>query len=200
MAAENSPKKKPDAAAIARREKLAKLAQNIRCIDSADRGESPEPERRKRLSNENQPEPVSKSPRKKNSKWAALAAERETWDSDFEQQSRENLPKQTSAKDMVQGNGFCITNTSITSFYDKIRKPVTAALARAGKSIPEQQSAAEKLSTRRINPIKYREVVSEELPGKPGKRGKRFEELDSMDRHDRVANLIKVFIRIYKLN
>ena len=107
MAAENSPKKKPDAAAIARREKLARLAQNIRSIDSADRGESPEPERRKRLSNENQPvEPVSKSPRKKNSKWAALAAEREKWDSDFQEQNRENLPKQTSAKDMVQGKCF----------------------------------------------------------------------------------------------
>ena len=106
LAAENSPKKKPDAAAIARKQKLARLAQNIRSIDSADRGESPEPDRRKRLSNENQPEPVSKSPRKKNSKWAALAAEREKWDSDFEQQSRENLPKQTSAKDMVQGKGY----------------------------------------------------------------------------------------------
>ena len=75
-----------------------------------------------------------------------------------------------------------------------MQKPVKAALARAGKSIPEQKSAAEKLSTRKINPTKYREVVSEELPV----RGKRFEELDSMDRHDRVANLIKVAVEFIR--
>ena len=60
---------------------------------------------------------MEKSPRKKNSKWAALAAERQGWDDEFKDEnvkletSTKIIVKpasQTSARDMVQAIGVLI--------------------------------------------------------------------------------------------
>ena len=107
LSAENSPKKPKNVSQKARHDKLARLAQNIRAMDAADRGDSitvndlvqpsvspvktlaqsnTSPNRRR--SHEQMMEindhPKENSKPKKNSKWARLAQERECWDNDFQ--------------------------------------------------------------------------------------------------------------------
>ena len=104
LSAENSPKKPKNESQKARHDKLARLAQNIRAMDAADRGDSitvadlvktspvkpisnESPNRRRSHEQmENMTNDVSKenSKPKKNSKWARLAQERECWDNDFQ--------------------------------------------------------------------------------------------------------------------
>merc|ERR1712131_31161 len=103
LSAENSPKKPKNESQKARHDKLARLAQNIRAMDAADRGDSisaadlvktspVEPNgqsndspnrRRSREQMENTASKENSKP-KKNSKWARLAQEREGWDNDFQ--------------------------------------------------------------------------------------------------------------------
>lgn len=184
----NSPSKKKTstttidpAAKAQRKEKLARLAANLRSMERADRGESPSPppstpppaQQRKRTSNEGNGESATSStasPRKKkNSKWAALAAERQGWDADFKGENimetstaiivqKKEMKEQVSARDMV-----------------------TAALARAGKQQPPPepvQSAAQQLK-KRTKP-----------DGQAAASNDRVQELNNMERSERVANLI----------
>ena len=103
LSAENSPKKPKNESQKARHDKLARLAQNIRAMDAADRGDSisaadlvktspvkpngqsnDSPNRRRsREQMENTTSKENSKP-KKNSKWARLAQEREGWDNDFQ--------------------------------------------------------------------------------------------------------------------
>ena len=105
LSAENSPKKPKNESQKARHDKLARLAQNIRAMDAADRGdsitvadlvktspvkpisnESPNRRRSHEQMENMTPNDVSKenSKPKKNSKWARLAQEREAWENDFQ--------------------------------------------------------------------------------------------------------------------
>jgi len=176
----NSPSKKKTSstttidptAKAQRKEKLARLAANIRSMERADRGESPSPppqqqqQQRKRTSGEGEgttSASIEASPRKKkNSKWAALAAERQGWDADF------------------KGDNVMETSTAIIVQKKEMKEQlsarhmVTAALARAGKEQApalEQASAIEQLKKKRTKP-------------------KTEQEPNSVERSERVANLI----------
>merc|ERR1711892_347919 len=178
----NSPSKKKTSstttidptAKAQRKEKLALLAANIRSMERADRGESPSPpppqqqqqQQRKRTSGEGEgttSASIEASPRKKkNSKWAALAAERQGWDADF------------------KGDNVMETSTAIIVQKKEMKEQlsarhmVTAALARAGKEqspVLEQASAIEQLKKKRTKP-------------------KTEQEPNSVERSERVANLI----------
>ena len=99
LSAENSPKKQKseDLSKAARREKLARLAANLRKNDRADLGEEVEDTSEasigrlmKRKSGEKEQQQENLSPSKsakKSSRWAKFAEERETWDNDFHEQN-----------------------------------------------------------------------------------------------------------------
>merc|ERR1711892_1003383 len=167
----NSPSKKKTSstttidptAKAQRKEKLARLAANIRSVERADRGESPSPppqqqqQQRKRTSGEGEgttSASIEASPRKKkNSKWAALAAERQGWDADF------------------KGDNVMETSTAIIVQKKEMKEQlsarhmVTAALARAGKEqspVLEQASAIEQLKKKRTKPKTEQEPNSVE--------------------------------------
>ena len=171
LSAENSPKKPKNESQKARHDKLARLAQNIRAMDAADRGDSisaadlvktspngqsnDSPNRRRsREQMENTGSKENSKP-KKNSKWARLAQEREGWDNDF-QSSNQITEKEdrivVAPKTPVKSRQPAHQSPKKTQENPKkqlhpsgsARDMVAEALARAGKG--------HQANTRRIEP------------------------------------------------
>ena len=181
LSAENSPKKPKNDSQKARHDKLARLAQNIRAMDAADRGDSisaadlvktspvkpsnNSPNRRRSHEQmENMMNDASKenSKPKKNSKWARLAQERECWDNDF-QSSNQITEKEdrivVAPKTPVKSRQPVHQSPKKTQESPKkqlhqsgsARNMVAEALARAGKSNPAKNEIPKVKTTSTAN-------------------------------------------------